>query len=214
VRRSPFHRHTTLKVFALLALLTFLLRIFYATHLYEDDGLWFTAAQEVLRGQVLYREIYFDKPPAIVLVYAALFKAFGAHLLTVRLFTILYSLAVSAALYRFGKWLYDARTGLIAAAMFTLFSTTYQTGHFQGLNTDFLMTLPYAAGAFLLLRSRARVFHQPIARTTSRWLALLGGALVGIASQINPKAIFDLVFFALFLILARRWQKGGKGERE
>jgi hypothetical protein len=204
---SLFHRHTVLNVFALLAVVTFLLRIFYATHLYEDDGLWFTAAQELLRGKALYREIYFDKPPAIVLVYAGLFKAFGAHLLTIRLFTIFYSLAVSAVLYQFGKWLYNTRTGLIAAAMFTIFSTTYQTGHFQGLNTDFLMTLPYAAGAFLLLRSRADVFHQPLPRAHSRGLALGGGALVGIASQINPKAIFELVFFALFLVLAYWWQR-------
>jgi hypothetical protein len=181
------------KFFLALAVLAFLLRIFYAGHLYQDDGLWFTAAEEILRGKSLYREIYFDKPPALPLLYAALFKIFGAHILVIRLFTILYSLAISSVLYLFGKRLYDRRAGLLAAAMFTLFSTTYTTGHFQGLNTDFLMALPYAAGAYFLVRS--------LEAGRSQLLALTGGVLAGIAFQVNPKAIFDLVFFAALVTL-------------
>jgi 4-amino-4-deoxy-L-arabinose transferase-like glycosyltransferase len=174
----------------------FLLRIFYARHLYQDDGLWFTAAEEVLRGKALYGEIYFDKPPLLPMVYAALFGLFGPHVITIRLFTILYALAVSSVIYLFGSRLYDRRTGLFAAALFTVFSTTYTAGHVQGLNTDLLMTLPYAAGAYLLVRSfdgsRAALY------------GLAGGAAAGLAFQVNPKGAFDLVFFAALLIVARR----------
>ena len=201
---SQFGRVTVLKVFLALAVLSFLLRIFYSTHLYQDDGLWFTTAEEILRGKTLYREIYFDKPPALALVYAGLFKIFGAHIITIRLFTILYSLMISAVLYLFGSWLYDRRAGLVAATMFTVFSTTYMAGHVQGLNTDFLMALPYAAGAYLLTRARAELFHKKCTRSAS--YAFTGSALVGIAFQVNPKAIFDLIFFALFLSIARRLQ--------
>ena len=136
-------RATVLKVFAVIAVVSFILRIFYARHLYEDEGLWFTTGEEILRGKALYREIYFDKPPGLALVYALLFWIFGAHIITVRLFTIAYSLAISAVLYLFGSWLYDKRVGLWAAAMFAVFSTTYATGHMQGLGTDLLMALPY-----------------------------------------------------------------------
>src|SRR5258707_173175 len=115
---------TVLKVFVIIAVVTFVLRIFYGGHLYEDDGLWFTAAEEMLRGKALYSGIYFDKPPALPLLYAGLFKVFGAHILTIRLFTIAYSIIVSAVIYKFGSWLYNRRAGLIAAAMFTFFSTT------------------------------------------------------------------------------------------
>ncbi len=198
---TQLDRATVLKVFAALVVITFLLRIFYSGQLYEDDGLWFTAAEEILRGKALYREIYFDKPPAIALVYAGLFKLFGAHILTIRLFTIICSIVISIVLYLFGKQLYDKRTGLIAAAMFTVFSTTYQEGHFQGLNTDFLMALPYTAGAYLMIGAR----QGSLARIQSAWLAFCGGMLTGIASQINPKAAFNLVFFALFLFVAHKW---------
>jgi len=138
--------------FAAIVLVTFLLRIFYSSHLYQDDGLWFTAAEEMTRGKALYRDIYFDKPPGIALVYAALFKLFGAHILTIRLFTILYCVIVSAALYGVGKRLYGERVGLTAAMTFAIFSTIYATGHVQGLNTDFLMVLPYTAAMYWLLR--------------------------------------------------------------
>ncbi|HXG67196.1 MAG TPA: glycosyltransferase family 39 protein, partial [Blastocatellia bacterium] len=204
-KSAEVSRASALKFFAALTAVTFLLRIFYAGHLYEDDGLWFTAAEEILRGKALYREIYFDKPPAIALLYAGLFRVFGAHILTIRLFTICYSVAISFALYLFGAWLYDRRAGLLAAALFALFSTTYTTGHMQGLNTDFLMALPYTLGAYLLVRSRENV-----------WLALAGGACVGVAFQTNPKAIFGLIFFVLLLLLMRLFigRSGKQGNRE
>ncbi|HET9531775.1 MAG TPA: glycosyltransferase family 39 protein [Blastocatellia bacterium] len=190
-------RATAIRVFLALLFISFLLRIPYIGHLFQDDGLWFTAAEEILRGRMLYSEIYFDKPPAIALLYAALFKLFGAHILTIRLFTVFHSVAVSAVVYLFGSRLYDRRTGLLAAVFFAVFSTTYTTGHVQGLNTDFLMTLPYTAAAYLFARSASE--YQ---RRKHISLALIGGALAGVAFQINPKGSFDLLFFALLLIFA------------
>ena len=193
-------------LFALLVIISFFLRIFYAGHLYQDDGFWFTSAEEILRGKALYREIYFDKPPLLPLLYALLFKIFGAHILTIRLFTIFYSVAVSAVLYALAKRLYNACIACLAAAMFVVFSTTYTTGHVQGLNTDFLTLLPYAAGAYLFIRTRPGSGEGDPA-ASKMWFALLGGALAGIAFQVNPKAAFDLVFFGIFLVISRRWSE-------
>src|SRR5512140_3833179 len=72
----------------LLFAVVFALRIFYAGYVWADEGLWFTAANELLRGKSLYTEIWFDKPPALAWLYAALFHVFGASVLAVRLFTI------------------------------------------------------------------------------------------------------------------------------
>ena len=185
-------RATVLKCFLIFGAVAFILRIFYAGHLYEDEGLWFTAAEEIVRGKALYREIYFDKPPGLAMVYALLFEVFGAHLITIRLFTIAYSIAISAVLYLFGSRLYDRRVGLLAAGLFAVFSTTYTTGHVQGLGTDFLMALPYTAGAFLFVLAR-------LDSTRQAWRAALGGTMVGVAFQINPKGIFNLIFFAVML---------------
>lgn len=206
-KESSINPLTVARWFAIIFAVSFILRIAYAGHLYEDDGLWFTAGEEILRGKNLYREIYFDKPPGLPLVYAGLFGVFGAHILTIRLFTILYTVVVSWVLYKFGTSLYDKRTGLLCAAMFAVFSTTYSTGHFQGLNTDFLMVLPYTAGAFFMIRSMGGSPGDSGRRTNHGWLALAGGALTGVSFQINPKGAFDLVFFAVILWMARSWLK-------
>jgi dolichyl-phosphate-mannose-protein mannosyltransferase len=187
---SEVSNRTVVMLFLVIAILTILLRIFYAGYLFEDDGLWFAAGEELLRGKALYREIYFDKPPGIAFTYAFLFKVFGAHILTIRLFTIAYSIAMSFALYLFAAVLYDRRVGMVAALMFAVFSTTYQTGHFQGLNTDFLMVLPYTLGAFWFIRAIRGDYR----------LAFVGGLASGIALQINPKGVFDLIFFVALLV--------------
>jgi 4-amino-4-deoxy-L-arabinose transferase-like glycosyltransferase len=194
VNQKPSAWSQTLKIAATIATLTFILRVFYVGHLYEDEGMWFTAAEEILRGKALYREIYFDKPPGLPLLYALLFSIFGAHIIVIRLFTIAYSLAISAVLYLFSTSLYDRRAGVLSAAMFAVFSTTYTTGHTQGLNTDFLMLLPYTAGAYLLVRSHTD-------QAASAIYALAGSIMIGVGFQINPKAIFDLIFFALLLVI-------------
>ncbi len=184
----------TLSFFAALLALTFILRLPYAGHLFHDDGLWFTAAEEMLRGKALYSEIYFDKPPVTALVYYALFWLFGAKIIVIRIFMIFYSVAISYALYLFAKHLYDRRAGLLAAGMFTFFSTTSVNTHTQGLNTDFLMLLPYTAGAYFFV-------HACLDRSSA--FAFLGGAMAGLAVQTNPKAIFGLIFFAALLVAAR-----------
>jgi hypothetical protein len=199
-------RATVLKVFAIIAAVSVVLRIAYVGHLYEDDGLWFAAAEEILRGKALYRQIYFDKPPGLPLTYALLFSLFGAHILVIRLFTILYTLAISAVLYVMGKRLYDQRAGLLAAAMFAVFSTSHSLGHIQSMNTDCLMALPYTAAAYLMIRSRR---DNGISKAQRMRLALAGGVLGGVAFQINPKGAFDLVFFAVFLIASILWAKAG-----
>src|SRR5262245_63990625 len=85
---------TLLKVFAVVAVICFVLRIAYVAHLYEDDGLWFTAAEQIIRGKALYSDIYFDKPPGLALTYALLFRLLGPHVITIRLFTMAYALAI------------------------------------------------------------------------------------------------------------------------
>ena len=84
--------------------------------------------------------------------------------------------------------------------MFVVFSTTYTTGHVQGLNTDFLDAAAMSAGAYLMARSLFVSMAGEPAPQARRWLALMGGVLAGIAFQVNPKAVFDLVFFAVAML--------------
>jgi len=68
--------------------------------------------------------------------------------------------------------------------MYVVFSTTFTTGHVQGLNTDLLMTLPYTAAAYLYIRGLLdKKIH----------LIALGGIMTGLAFQSNPKGIIIIL---------------------
>jgi 4-amino-4-deoxy-L-arabinose transferase-like glycosyltransferase len=204
------------KLLISVAALNFVLRIFYSGHRFQDDGLWFTSAEQLLRGKVLYREIYFDKPPMLPFTYAFLFRFFGAHIVVIRLFTVALVTAVSAALCLFGSSLYDRKTGVLAAALFGFFSTTGVSGHVQGLNTDFLMVLPYTLGAYFLTKSIRPSAPAMLAQSIKKQalFAFVGGTLTGLAAQTNPKGIFNLAFYALMLVvvLLIRGRKPQSGE--
>ncbi|HKV39236.1 MAG TPA: glycosyltransferase family 39 protein [Blastocatellia bacterium] len=190
--------------------LTFILRICYSDRLFEDDGLWLTAGEQILRGKALYREVYFDKPPLLPLLYAALFRLFGPWLIVVRLFTMLYATGVALVLYLFALRLYGKREAVLAAGLFTIFSTTAGYGHVQGLNTDFLMVLPYSAAAFLfVLAADWRPAGSP--RAALKLTALAGGAVAAVAFGVNPKALVDLLYFAV-LLATRHLLCGGEKE--
>jgi hypothetical protein len=203
----PWSKLSVPRLLVILLLVTFILRIFYAGHLYEDDGLWFTAAEQILRGKALYREIYFDKPPLLPLTYALLFKYFGAHILTIRLFTIVYATAITGLLYWIGSKMYGQRAGMLSAFLFAFFSTTYGVGHVQALNTDFLMVAPYALAAFAFIRSDSARFRPGGLLKPALWYAFAGGLLTGVATQTNPKGIFDIFFFVFLLTRSTLYQR-------
>jgi len=176
-------------VFALLLLVViFLLRIFYAGYVWADEGLWFTAAEQLLRGKALYSDIWFDKPPAVAWIYAALFAATGPSLLAVRLFTILYGTAVALALWHLGTRFWGEPEGRLAALLYAVYNATYIHSQVQPMAVDQLTLLPYLYAGFFFLRG------QPLG----------SGLLAGVAFSINPKSAALFLFFAATELVSRR----------
>ena len=177
--------------FALLLLGTiFLLRIFYIGYVWADEGLWFTAAQELLRGKALYSEIWFDKPPAVAWTYAGLFALAGPSLLAVRLFTILYATLVALALWHLGRRFWGDEEGRLAALLYALYNATYLHSQVQPLAVDHLLLLPYLYAGFLFLYGR------------SFW----SGLLVAVGFWLNPTALALWLFFAAVELLLPKFR--------
>ncbi len=160
-------------------LLCALTRIFYFPFVWADEGLWFTAAQEMLRGKLLYRQIWFDKPPALALTFVSLFTVDG--LAAVRAFTILYAFAVALLLWHMGRTLWGESEGRTAALLYAFYNATYIQSQTQPLAGDHLMLLPYLGAGFLYMQGWPTV----------------AGLLASLAFQINPKAAALLLFVAL-----------------
>ena len=184
--RAPHLRALPPLALALLLLgIIFLLRIFYASYVWADEGLWFTAAQELLRGKALYSEIWFDKPPGVAWLYAALFALAGPSLLAVRLFTILYATLVALALWHMGRRFWGEEEGRLAALLYALYNATYLHSQVQPLAVDHLLLLPYLYAGFFFLYGR------------SFW----SGLLVAVGFWLNPKALALWLFFAAVELL-------------
>ena len=189
--RAPHLRALPPLAFALLLLgIIFLLRIFYAGYVWADEGLWFTAAQELLRGKALYSEIWFDKPPAVAWLYAALFALAGPSLLAVRLFTIFYATLVALALWHMGRRFWGDEEGRLAALLYALYNATYLHSQVQPLAVDHLLLLPYLYAGFFFLYGR------------SFW----SGLLVAVAFWLNPKALVLCLFFVAVELLLPKFR--------
>lgn len=192
-RVAPRDRPGAILYGAALFSVVFLLRIFYADYVWADEGLWFTTANELLRGKSLYSQIWFDKPPALAWTYAALFRLFGPSILAVRLFTIVYATLVCLALWHLGRRFWGEREGRLAAVLYALYNATYFHSQVQPMAVDQLMLLPYLYSGYFFLTAR------PV------WC----GLLAAVAFSLNPKAGALFLFFAVIMMATRAARRPG-----
>ncbi|HWC76543.1 MAG TPA: glycosyltransferase family 39 protein, partial [Blastocatellia bacterium] len=151
-RESSPTLSTTWVITALAAffLLNLLLRVFYLRYEFVngDEAVRAITALRLLDGARLYVDIVTDKPPGATLFYAAVFWLFGASMKAVHLVAAVWNFGTALVLYVAGSRFYDRRTGLWAALLFVVFSTTYHTPDMMAANTELLMALPYTLSFF------------------------------------------------------------------
>src|SRR6266536_3155988 len=66
----------------------------------NDEGTYFAVAQAMAHGYRLYADVWENKPPALYLVYSAVYHPLGASLLAIRLLTAAAVLAVIVLIFR------------------------------------------------------------------------------------------------------------------
>ena len=172
--------------FALIFLLAALTRLAHSGILWAEEGLPLAAARELLAGKVLYRGIWFDKPPLLPLAYL-LWAAHAGWIL--RLAGAAYVTLASWIAYRFACDLWGVREGLWAAALLAFSLTFYMPSAVIPLASDLLMLAPHLAAVWLAWRGRAY------------W----AGVLAGVAFLTNAKGIFVLAACAVWNWRALPW---------
>jgi 4-amino-4-deoxy-L-arabinose transferase-like glycosyltransferase len=164
--------------FAAIFAVTLALRLCHAPLLWADEDYHMAAGIQSLHGKLLYRDIWYDKPPLSAWVYAAMGGLAGWPL---RLFDALYVLAVCAAAWRFARDLWGRREAMLAAGLMAFF-----------LNFDLpSAVIPIAPDLFLLLPHIAAV-HCAWKRKP-----LAAGLWCGAAFLFHTKGLFVLAMCAL-----------------
>ena len=146
----------TLHVLLLLVALGIGLRLPSFQHrlLSDDEAIYAATADAMANGSRLYADVVDHKPPGIYWVYRAGFAAFGdrntqgAHFLLLLsvLLTAWFLLRTTATAWG------DSRTGVIAAGLWLVFSTTWHDYDALAANCELFLVSLHAAAALWLIR--------------------------------------------------------------
>jgi hypothetical protein len=151
----------------------------HAGVLWAEEDLPLAVALQMKRGAVIYRDIWFDKPPLVPAVYFLWGVKIGWLL---RVAGALYALAASVLAYAIGTTLWSRREGYFAAALMAFFLTFDTHSAVLPLAADSLLLVPHLAAIYLALRGRA----------------FWGGVAAGIGFLFNAKAVLVFAACALF----------------
>ena len=147
----------------------------------EDEVVYSVVAHEILAGGQPYASAVERKPPLLFWTYAAIFKVLGPfNWRALHATGILWVLLTMLALYLTARRLFDRRTGLIAALLYSVFQPWLYSNNLS-FNGEVLMNLPIA-WAYLIGFAQGR----------SRWrpeLAVAGGLLAAAFLLKQPAAI-------------------------
>ena len=182
-------RRTAL-VFAALAALLAAARLCHAGILWEGDTLPAAAAAQVLHGKVLYRDIWYDKPPLVAAFYL-LSGASAGWLL--RLEDALYCLLACWIAYAFARELWSEREGRWAAGLLGFYLVFDFPSAVIPVASDLLMLAPHLAAVWMAQRRRP----------------FWSGALAAVAFWISPKGLLVAAVCGLWNPAGIAWMAGG-----
>ena len=147
--------------------------------LWAEEDLPIAAARQVLFGKTLYRDIWFDKPPLVPLIYLLWGARIGAAL---RIAGAIYCAVVSWLAYGVARTLWSEREGRWAAILMAFFLTFDTPSAVLPLAADLLLMAPHLLAILLAIQAR------PV------W----SGIAAGIGFLFNAKALFVMAACAVF----------------
>lgn len=180
----------TLAAFAGIFALVFAARLCHKDVVWVEEAYPIAAALEMLRGKLLYRDIWFDKPP----LFPAFYMWFGAALgWKLRLAGAILVTLSSAGAFSVARRMWTVTEGLWAAGLLAFFLTFGIPAAVMAAAPDLLMILPHLIAILFCVRNRP--FHA--------------GLAVGVAMLINPKAAYLLAVCAVWQWRAAYWVLAG-----
>jgi hypothetical protein len=155
--------------------------------LWEGDAYPLAAAQQMLHGRALYRDLWFDKPPLLALAYL-LFGALPGWPL--RLFGACYSLIACWIAYAFGRELWSEREGRWAAALLGCSLCFDLPSAAIPVASDLLMLAPHLAAVWL---ARRHPFWSGVLAALAFWINPKGALVALVCVMWNPAGAVAMV---------------------
>jgi hypothetical protein len=115
----------------------------------RDQATYCLIAQGLLRGKLLYRDIWDIKPPGIIYIYAIIVKIFGPVMWSVGIVDILLLLAVSTCIFKFAKRYLGAPAAAVAVVFNVLWRCSW--GYTHAAEAESFITLFVLLGYLILM---------------------------------------------------------------
>jgi 4-amino-4-deoxy-L-arabinose transferase-like glycosyltransferase len=154
-------------------------RLCHVNILWADEDYHLAAAIQILHGKMLYRDLWYDKPPLTAMV-ALLFGALPGWPL--RIASGLVAAASCALAYRFASGIWSRHEGYCAALLLAFSCIFYVPSATIPLEPDTLMILPHLAAVYWAWK------QKPLA----------AGLAAGLAFAMNIKGLAILLVCLIF----------------
>jgi 4-amino-4-deoxy-L-arabinose transferase-like glycosyltransferase len=155
--------------------------------LYGDEGIYASAAQEMSHGEILYKDIWDNKPHGIYLIY----MLFRNSQFWIRTASLIAGLATIIGVYLLGKKLLGKKAGLFA---FLISVFLIGSPLFEG-------NIAHAENFFIA--SNIWGFYLGYKYLKNNWVSIIVGILFACAAWLKINAITDFAGFVIFVMLAQ-----------
>jgi len=159
----------------------------------RDEATYCLIGQGLLRGQLLYRDLWDNKPPGVFYIYAVIVKIFGPVMWSIGIVDILWLLAISACIFYFARRYLGAPAAAIAIVFNALWHCSW--GYIHAAQPENFLTLFVFLAYFLLMSAKARNWTGNFAA------GLLCGAAFWV--KYNAAPFFPVLTFLPYLDLSR-----------
>jgi hypothetical protein len=164
----------------------------------RDQATYCVIGQGLLHGQLLYRDLWDNKPPGVFYIYALIVKIFGPVMWCVGAVDILWLLVISCCIFYFAR----RYLGTPAATLAMVFNASRhcRQGYIHAAQPETFLMLCVFAAYFLLLPGERRVARQ-----------LAAGLVLGAAFWLKYNAVAFFPFVVLLPFLDFRELDRGSG---
>lgn len=171
----------------IIIILGFLLRIgFISRAIGRDEAAFLYYGWMIVKGKVLYRDLFNQKAPGVYFSVALIFLLVGKQILVVRIISMFLSTITALIIFKIGYKINNPLTGIIASLFFILEPVTLRRS-----------TMVFSETFMVFFMALAVYFYILAHKKNNSWYYLIVGILIGLSTIMRQTGII-LVLVIIF----------------
>lgn len=174
----------------------------------SDEAVFLTLADNINRGDIIYKDTWDFKPPLIYIVFAFLIKYFPHDILTIKIFTMVVFILTSIVLFFLSGRIFNTLTSYIIIILYCLYSSSINILGFSSV-CEIFTVLVTSLSLLLIL-----ICLDETQISKRRSLLFLSGILLGIGFFLKYNIIFEMILSLIYICYISYMQKSQINKKE